>query len=127
MAKQGLTFPIRGTRGETAMFSINCEMSDREWAKQKRSFLEKFWIIACSFHQSVLERECHVAKPKISLTPREMEILKWAAAGKSEEETSIILGITKRTVEFMMSNVRGKLGASNKVEAAVKAVRLNLI
>lgn len=127
VANQGLTFPIRGVRGETAMFTINCEMPDQEWQRRRREIMHSFWIVACSFHQSVLEGECSILSPTVKLTPREIEVLKWAAAGKSYWETSVILGVSERNIDFMMSNIRGKLCASNKAEAVVKAKRLHLI
>ena len=61
------------------------------------------------------------------LTPREIEVLKWVARGKSAWDVSAILGIAKRTVEDHMHNAIGKLGASNRIEAVVIAIRDRII
>ena len=61
------------------------------------------------------------------LTPREIEVLKWVARGKSAWEIGEILGIAKRTVEDHVHNVIGKLGASNRTEAVVIAIRDRII
>ncbi|MDB6031054.1 MAG: hypothetical protein JWM16_1392 [Verrucomicrobiales bacterium] len=53
------------------------------------------------------------------LTPREMEIAGWVAAGKSNPEIAIILKVSPRTVEKHMENILGKLGVENRTTAAV--------
>lgn len=58
--------------------------------------------------------------PKLS--PRELDCLKWAAAGKTVWETSIILGISQSTVRFFFENVRHKLDAANTTHAVAKAL-----
>jgi len=44
------------------------------------------------------------------LTAREVQCIYWLAKGKSLEETSIILQISKRTIEQHVANVKRKLG-----------------
>jgi DNA-binding response OmpR family regulator len=63
----------------------------------------------------------------IRLTQREIETVTWSARGKTSDEIAIILGVTKRTVDFHMDNARTKLGASTRTEAVVKAVTGKLI
>lgn len=63
----------------------------------------------------------------ISLTPREAEILKWHADGKTAEEISDILLISMDTVKFHTRNAAQKLGAPNKTAAVVRAVMLGLL
>ena len=63
----------------------------------------------------------------IVLNEREIEALTWAARGKTSAEIGQILGVTKRTVEFHIDNARDKLGATTRIEAAVKAVSGGLI
>lgn len=61
------------------------------------------------------------------LSEREMEVLRWMAAGRTTSETAAILGISSRTVTFHITNTLLKLDAVNKTQAVVKAVMLNLI
>ena len=63
----------------------------------------------------------------IDLNDREVETLTWAARGKTSAEIAQILGLTKRTVDFHLDNARVKLGASNRIQAAIKAASGNLI
>jgi DNA-binding CsgD family transcriptional regulator len=61
------------------------------------------------------------------LTPREIEVLKWHADGKTNAQISNILHITIDTVKFHTKNAIEKLGASNKTSAAVRATVLGLL
>ncbi|MET0105881.1 MAG: autoinducer binding domain-containing protein [Sedimenticola sp.] len=61
------------------------------------------------------------------LTPREVEILRWTAEGKTSDEISDILHISVRTVNFHIGNVIRKLNTTNKLAASVKATALGLL
>jgi DNA-binding response OmpR family regulator len=63
----------------------------------------------------------------IALNEREVEVLTWAARGKTSTEIGQILGLTKRTVDFHIDNAREKLGAATRTEAAIKAATGRLI
>ena len=57
------------------------------------------------------------------ITAREREVLAWTAAGKSAWEIGEILGIAKRTVDEHAQTAVRKLGAANKIQAVVFAIR----
>lgn len=61
------------------------------------------------------------------LSEREAATLTWAARGKTSAEIALILGLTKRTVDFHADNARLKLNAATRMEAAVKATVGQLI
>jgi DNA-binding CsgD family transcriptional regulator len=65
------------------------------------------------------------AKP--SLTKRELEILKWTAAGKTAGETAQILCISTHTVTYHVRTILEKLNATNKHKAVLNAIALGLI
>ena len=62
-----------------------------------------------------------------ALNEREIETLTWAARGKTSSEIAQILGLSKRTVDFHVDNARTKLGATTRIEAAIKAASNRLI
>jgi len=62
-----------------------------------------------------------------SLTPREREVLWWAAEGKSAAQIGEILHITKRTVDEHTHNAARKLGAANRTQAVAIGLRERLI
>jgi len=63
----------------------------------------------------------------VTLNEREVEMLTWAARGKSSTEIAQIVGLTTRTVDFHIDNARHKLGSATRIEAAVKAKTGHLI
>ena len=68
------------------------------------------------------------AEPGVpSLTPRELETLRWTMEGKTAWEVGNVLGITERTAALHVNNATHKLGCVNKHQAVLKALRLGLI
>jgi LuxR family transcriptional regulator, quorum-sensing system regulator BjaR1 len=61
--------------------------------------------------------------PRRDLTSREREVLHWIAAGKSSWDVSVILGISERTVNWLISRAARKLNAVNRTQAVVNAIR----
>lgn len=61
------------------------------------------------------------------LTRREIEMLEWAAKGKTTDEIAKILGLTPRTVNTHFENSMRKLGTENRLHTVVSAMRLKLI
>lgn len=62
-----------------------------------------------------------------ALTPREREVLWWAAQGKSGWEIGKILHISKRTVDEHTQKAMRKLGAVNRTQVVAMALRERLI
>jgi DNA-binding NarL/FixJ family response regulator len=73
-----------------------------------------------------------VARTKLTpkyakLNDREVEVLTWVARGKTSEEISRRLHLSKRTVDFHVDNARIKLRAATRTEAVFKAIAAELI
>jgi DNA-binding CsgD family transcriptional regulator len=62
-----------------------------------------------------------------SLTPRELETLRWTMEGKTAWEVANVLGISERTAVLHANNAMHKLGCVNKHQAVLKALKLGLI
>ena len=62
-----------------------------------------------------------------SLTPRELEALRWTMEGKTAWEVGDVLGIAERTAVLHVNNATHKLGCVNKHQAVLKALRLGLL
>ncbi|HVI14151.1 MAG TPA: response regulator transcription factor [Pseudolabrys sp.] len=83
-------------------------------------------------HAIITARLARIARTKIwpklvDLNEREIETLTWAARGKTSAEIAQILNLSKRTVDFHIDNARIKLGATTRVQAAIRAVTGRLI
>lgn len=69
----------------------------------------------------------HLQPERPSLTPRELDSLRWTMEGKTAWEVGSIMGIAERTAVLHVSNAMHKLGCNNKHQAVLKALRLGLL
>lgn len=67
------------------------------------------------------------ASARDKLSARELECLRWAAAGKSSDEIAIILGISAYTVSSYFKTATRKLDSVNRMQAIARAMRMKLI
>jgi DNA-binding CsgD family transcriptional regulator len=61
------------------------------------------------------------------LTPREVDVLRLVAKGRTSEEIASDLRISQVTVKWHIGNAMGKLSASSRAEAVATAMRLGLL
>ena len=66
-------------------------------------------------------------KPSEELSEREKEVLILTAQGLPSSETARLLFITKRTVTAHLSSIYAKLGAKNKTEAILLALKRGIV
>jgi DNA-binding NarL/FixJ family response regulator len=62
-----------------------------------------------------------------SLPPREVEVLRLVAAGRSNDEITAELFLSCETVETHVSRILTKLGLRDRVQAVVRAYRAGLV
>ncbi len=62
-----------------------------------------------------------------SLSKREVECLRWAAAGKTNDEIGLILGLQRTTVRFHIRSASRKLDAVNRDQTLFKAAQLGFL
>jgi DNA-binding NarL/FixJ family response regulator len=65
--------------------------------------------------------------PGMELSDRELYVLRMLAEGKDNAEIAAELYLSVATVKNTVSTLLNKLGATNRVQAAIKAVRTGLI
>jgi DNA-binding NarL/FixJ family response regulator len=73
-----------------------------------------------------LSRQAQSGPPDV-LSERELEVLKWMAKGDANKEIAAQLNITDSTVKTHISNIFQKLGAKDRTEAVMNAMRRGII
>jgi DNA-binding CsgD family transcriptional regulator len=111
-------------RGETAFFGFNSAAKSFE---QSETMLRECRILGNYFHGHVLRMNGYDSDQEILISARELDCLKWTAAGKTALEASIILGISERTVRFHLNAAREKLNCVTTTQAVAKAIVNQLI
>jgi DNA-binding CsgD family transcriptional regulator len=84
-------------------------------------------LAAVRVHQAAMGLGQAQGEGESSLSPREMAVLRLAAIGRTEQETAVELGLSRRGVQFHLARVLEKLGATNKTAAVARAVGAGLI
>lgn len=64
---------------------------------------------------------------KIQLSKRELEVLKLLVDGRSNVEIAKVLYLSPNTVKTHVRSILNKLGVDHRIQAAVMALRHNLI
>ncbi|MBR0967862.1 helix-turn-helix transcriptional regulator [Bradyrhizobium diazoefficiens] len=64
---------------------------------------------------------------RVQLSPREVEVLKWAACGKTSEEIARLLELSGETVRSHLKTLCRKLHAANKTHATAIALVFGFI
>jgi DNA-binding CsgD family transcriptional regulator len=63
----------------------------------------------------------------LQLSPRELECLQWAAAGKSDTDIAVLVGIQPATAHFHIEQAKKRLGVKTRVEAVAVGVLHGMI
>jgi len=79
----------------------------------------------CSYQQVMVQPERLPVGPVLS--KREVECLRWAAIGKTDQEISMILARSRATIRFHLHNAGMKLDAVNRSQTVFKAAQLGYI
>ncbi len=124
---EGYVVPISGPEGDMGGLSF-CVDSSGSVADMVSESAARIQLFAAEFHAAAIRVLFDKVPTKaVTLTPREREVLSWAADGLSSEATADRIGLTTPTVNYHIANCCQKLGASNKMHAVAMALRQGLI
>jgi DNA-binding CsgD family transcriptional regulator len=118
-----VTLSLNKRQGETAFFALAFPTT----LDGSGVMLQECRILANYLHGHVLRMNGHDAQQELLMSAKELDCLKWTAAGKTALEASIILGISERTVRFHLNAAREKLDCVTTTQAVAKAVAHHLI
>lgn len=125
--RSGISVPLHGSvRREFGLLSV--ASSDAGIDGRTEQVVGQSQLLASFLYEAVQKiaaKQLNVLSP--TLTPREHECIRWAAAGKSTWEISCILRTSERTIYFHICNVMAKLNVVNRQQAIAKGMALGLI
>jgi LuxR family quorum sensing-dependent transcriptional regulator len=116
---EGLCIPIHYDDGTSAAVSIAGEHVDVGGGAKPA--LHLVGLYAHNRLRSMLRGPQKSRKPLLS--PREREVLRWTALGKTSWEIGEILNISERTVNAHIQSAACKMNAVNRVALVVSALR----
>lgn len=124
----GLTIPVRGPLGDVGSLSVTTNLAVPEWEKLRTEIIANLQSFAVHIHDSVMREDKLMAVlSDHQLSSREIEILQWIAAGKTQTDIGGILSISHRTVEVHLRSARTKLNALTTAQAVGRAISRGLI
>ena len=88
---------------------------------------EALHALALKFTSAYDEALAGTAAAPVKLTRREVQCLKWAAAGKTDQEIGEIVGISLPTVRFHINNASQKMHVMGRSQAVRRAATLGYV
>ncbi len=123
VGNQGFSIPIRGPKGQFALFTVNHKCSDDQWARFTRAHVHDLILIAHYINKKALEIEAGSdILPDATLSPRETDALTLIGLGLSRAQAAERLKISEHTLRVYIESARFKLGAANATHAVALAL-----
>jgi DNA-binding CsgD family transcriptional regulator len=124
--RNGFVMPVHGPYGYVANVSMASVERDLDLGPVQRAGLQMIALLAHERCRALADAAPTQISPK-AMTARELECLRWVAAGKTDWEIGMILSISAATAKFHIDRARAKLGARNRAEAAARLVLSGLL
>jgi DNA-binding CsgD family transcriptional regulator len=128
--QDGISVPIRGLGDTFSLFSAVADGTQAEQAEALQRQAQSIAYMAVLMH----ERTVHLIgangtldETAPHLTPREREVLKWVASGKTSSDIADILKIAETTVNTHVESASLKLNATTRAHAAVLAILAGIV
>jgi LuxR family quorum sensing-dependent transcriptional regulator len=110
--------PIHGPGGYQGVVLMDaksrCELSAAD------AFLLQ--AAALALHERCRKEQVSPNNPAVELSKREIECLKWVAAGKTDWEIAQLLGVAAPTVHFHVERAKKKLNTKTRAQAVAVSV-----
>lgn len=128
VGNQGYSIPIRGPKGQFALFTANDSCDDQSWAEFIARFGRDLILVAHYFNRKALEFEAErLPETARALSPREIDAITLLALGYSRAQVAHSMAISEHTLRVYIESARFKLGAMNTTHAIARALSRGLI
>lgn len=127
--RHGLSVAVHQNPQAKSMLSLARDKPVDITSDEGRRAAEGAAVLANCLHLAVerLKIPELIAVRRPHLTPREREVLLWAAQGKSSGVIADLLGISVAAVSFHTGNLYRKLNVATRLQAITKAAALGLL
>jgi LuxR family quorum sensing-dependent transcriptional regulator len=124
--RDGFVIPVHGPHGYAASVSMASVERDLDLCPVQRAGLQMIALLAHERCRALMDI-ASIEIPLNALSERELECLRWVAAGKTDWEIGMILSISAATAKFHIDRARAKLGARNRAEATARLALSGLL
>jgi LuxR family transcriptional regulator, quorum-sensing system regulator LasR len=125
----GVALPFHGSNGEIGILCFANDVSpNKRFCQDTHHHLPALSMMRdFAFEASLRYANLSKHQPPPMLTHRELECLKWCAAGKSSWEIAKILCCSESVINFHFGNLRHKFSATTRRQVVVKAIHSGLL
>lgn len=121
---EGWIFPLFGPQSRNGLASFG--RPKYEQVMDRKAGL-RFHVFAQMAHLRFCQLTPNLYGIDKSLSKREMQIIAWAATGKSNSEIGTILGLSESSIDSYMRRAFTKLDVHDRTSASVKAISMDLV
>jgi DNA-binding CsgD family transcriptional regulator len=121
----GFVVPIHGPHGYLAVVTMGSREHDLDLSVERRAHLQMIAVLAHERCRTLGDPSA--ADVRDLLSARELECLRWVAAGKTDWEIGVILNLSASTVRFHVDRARIKLDARTRPQAVAQVMLLGLL
>ncbi len=121
---EGWIFPVFGSGGRVGLVSYG---RPKDQGLMKKEIGDRLHAFVQMSHLRFCQITPHLYDIEKPLSRREMQIIAWAAVGKSNAEISAILQISESSIDSYLRRAFAKLDVHDRTSAAVKAVSMDII
>jgi len=114
-------------RRSVLSFNANAARGGTTWAPYLDEMRDGLINLAHAVHHIALNEIYGDHEPLPQLSRREIECLKWTAAGKAHTDIAIILDLSEHTIRGYLKDARMKLDCVTLAQAVSRAASLGLI
>lgn len=125
---QGYTVPVHAPN-HFGFITVVGDSEDQRWGQKLERRSDKLIFLAHAFHEAVRQRFAGFVRSPADciLSKRELECLRWAAAGKTTKDVADILGIAQETVRIYFKRAIRKVDATSRTQAVASAYEMGLL
>ena len=113
--------------GPNLIVSVVCMGFPEVGVRPNRVRVFDLQCAAQAAHLKAISLRAPVLSQLSALSPREIEVLRWCARGKSTPVIAEILGISRHTVDTLLRRVFEKLNVHDRTGAAIEGLRTGVL